>query len=117
MTPLFDKQVSNETQEELPGSLQGILLCHLLVVPSFQASLFYVTLSVKLFQNQELEPRNGQCCHVDFVHHLDLDIWEYLTMYELEGLSAFRDQSWMVLPSRHWSLSATLAAWKVWFRL
>lgn len=62
MTPLFDKQVSNENQEELPGSLQGILLCHLLVVPSFQASLFYVTLSVKLFQNQELEPRNGSEC-------------------------------------------------------
>lgn len=34
-------------------------LCHLLVVSSFQAPLFYITLSVKLFQNWELEPRNG----------------------------------------------------------
>lgn len=40
MAPLLGRQVSNETHENFPGSTHGILLCHLLVVPSFQVPLF-----------------------------------------------------------------------------
>lgn len=45
--------------------------------------------------------------------------WQVKTCMSMRALvlSCSMDRSWMDLPSRHWSLSAALAVWKVWVRL